>query len=180
MLLEVYDDLVPTDLVKQVFESIHQPAYKFGQKSNPGDAFGFWIAHITKETLSSVKPLYRLMEIIDDNVTKGQFDIQRMYVNAYNFGDCPTVHSDHDAEGFYTALYYANPSWHVDWAGETLFYNTTRDDIIRAVYPAPGRIVFFDSRIPHSARSPSRVCDFIRYTIAVKLAKKPGAVLADR
>lgn len=180
MLLEVYDDLVPRDLVKQVFDCIHQPAYKFGQKSNPGDAFGFWIAHITEETLSSVKPLRRLMEILDDKITKGEFDIQRMYVNAYNFGDCPTVHSDHDSEGFYTALYYANPQWHVDWAGETLFYNMARDDILRAVYPMPGRIVFFDSRIPHSARPPSRVCDFIRYTIAVKLVRKQGAAHADR
>jgi SM-20-related protein len=171
MLLEIYDNLVPSGLVKDIFESIHQPVYKFGQKSNPSDTFGFWIAHITQETLTSVKPLNRLTEIVDDNITKGHFDVARMYVNAYNFGDCPTVHSDHDSEGFFTMLYYANPEWHVNWAGETLFYNHTRDDVIRAIYPTPGRIVFFDSRIPHSARAPSRICDFIRYTIAMKLVR---------
>ncbi len=172
MILEVYDDLVPPPLVRQVFQAIHQPAYKFGQKSNPGDAFGFWIAHITENTLLTVAPLNRLMTIVDDHITRGRFDIQRMYVNAYNFGDCPTAHTDHDSEGFYTVLYYANPEWHVDWAGETLFYDRERSDILRAVYPRPGRIVFFDSRIPHSARPPSRICDFIRYTIAVKLVRR--------
>ncbi|MFQ5995190.1 MAG: 2OG-Fe(II) oxygenase [Acidiferrobacterales bacterium] len=172
MLLDVYDDLVPPQLVKDVFASVHQPAYKFGQKSNPGDIFGFWIAHITEEVLTSVQSLSALMQIIDENITKGQFDITRMYVNAYNFGDCPTVHADNDAEGHFTVLYYANPVWDVDWAGETVFYNEARNDIVNAVYPSPGRLVFFDARIPHSARPPSRVCDFIRYTIAVKLQRK--------
>lgn len=171
MLLEIHDNLVPPDLVKDIFESIHQPVYKFGQKSNPGDTFGFWIAQITQDTLAGVKPLNKLAEIVDDTITKGHFDVARMYVNAYNFGDCPTLHSDHDSEGFFTVLYYANPEWQVNWAGETIFYNDARDDIIRAVYPTPGRIVFFDSRIPHSARAPSRVCDFIRYTIAMKLVR---------
>lgn len=172
MLLEVYDNLVPRDLVEEIFECIHQPAYKFGQKSNPGDTFGFWIANITEEILGSVKPINALMEIVDEHITKGQFDITRMYVNAYNFGDCPTVHTDHDAERHYTMLYYVNPVWHADWSGETVFYNEARDDIIKSVYPTPGRITFFDARIPHTARTPSRSCDFIRYTIAAKLIKK--------
>ncbi|MFQ5936551.1 MAG: 2OG-Fe(II) oxygenase [Acidiferrobacterales bacterium] len=171
MLLEVYDNLVQEELIGQIFQSIHQPAYKFGQKSKPGDMFGFWITHITEEILSSVKPLNQLAEIVDDNITKGHYDVARMYVNAYNFGDCPTVHSDHDSKGFCTVLYYANPEWHIDWSGETMFYNQEGNDIIKAVYPKPGRIVFFDSRIPHAARTPSRVCDFIRYTIAMKLER---------
>ena len=94
-----------------------------------------------------------------------------MYINGYDYGNCPTVHVDNTTEGFYTLLYYANPEWQADWAGETAFYNEAQNDIIKSVYPTPGRMVFFDSRIPHSARTPSRSCEFIRYTIAVKLAK---------
>ncbi len=171
MLLEIYDNLVSEELVKAIFESIHQPMYKFGQKSKPDDAFGFWIAHITEEMASNVKPINKLIEIIDDNITKGKFDVERMYVNAYSHGDCPAVHVDNASEGFYTVLYYANPQWHIDWYGETVFYSDAEDELIKAVYPTPGRLVIFDSRIPHSARPPSRTCDFIRYTIAVKLAK---------
>lgn len=171
MRLEIYDNLVSRELINEIFDSIHQPIYKFGQRSKPGDMFVFWMAPISEEFASKVKPINRLIEIIDGNITKGQFDIDRMYVNGYDYGNCPTVHVDNTAEGFYTLLYYANPEWQADWTGETVFYNEAQNDIIKSVYPTPGRMVFFDSRIPHSARTPSRSCEFIRYTIAVKLIK---------
>ena len=62
-----------------------------------------------------------------------------------------------------------------DWAGETVFYNDQRDDIIRSVYPRPGRIAVFDSRIPHVSRTPSRNCPMVRYTIAIKVVRKDQA-----
>ena len=44
--IDVHDDLISEELVNALFESVHQPVYKFGQKSNVGDEFGFWIASI--------------------------------------------------------------------------------------------------------------------------------------
>lgn len=166
---ETLDGLVPPSLVDAIFESVHQPVYKFGQKSNPGDSFAFWIANISSEVLGTVAPLKALWDLVDGQVAKGACDTVRMYVNAYNFGDCPTVHADSDDEGFYTVIYYANNDWSYDWSGETVFYNQAKTDITKAVYPTPGRIVLFDSRIPHVARTPSRSCPFVRYTIALKL-----------
>ena len=90
--------------------------------------FVFWMAPISEEFASKVKPINRLIEIIDDNITKGQFDVDRMYVNGYDYGNCPTVHVDNTAEGFYTLLYYANPEWQADWTGETVFYNEAQND----------------------------------------------------
>ena len=167
--IEIHDDLISTELVHAIFESIHQPVYKFGQKSNVGDEFGFWIANIDDDTRNGVPALRALWETVDGNITRGQYGIERMYVNAYNFGDCPTVHQDHAQEGNFTALYYANYEWHYNWSGETVFYNDVKDEIIRAVYPRPGRIVVFDGRIPHVAREPNRICPVVRYTIAIKL-----------
>ncbi len=132
MRLEIYDNLVSAELVNEIYDSIHQPVYKFGQKSKPGDSFVFWMAPIFEEFASKVKPVNRLLEIIDDNITKGQFDIDRMYVNGYDYGNCPTVHVDNTAEGFYTLLYYANPEWQADWTGETVFYNEAQNDIIKS------------------------------------------------
>lgn len=167
--LEVFDDLVPGDLVNAVFQSIHQPVYKFGQKSNPGDAFGFWIANIDAQTRENVPALRRLWEIVEREITGRRFAVERMYVNAYSYGDCPTVHVDNVKEGHFTVLYYANYEWNHNWSGETVFYNDALDEIVRAVYPKPGRIVAFDSRIPHVAREPNRICPVVRYTIAIKL-----------
>ena len=167
--IDVHDDLIPQELIGAIFESIHQPVYKFGQKSNVGDAFGFWIANIDDATRVKVPALHSLWEIVDGNITHGEYRIERMYVNAYNFGDCPTVHQDHAEDGRFTVLYYANYEWHHNWSGETVFYNEARDEIVRAVYPRPGRIVVFDGRIPHVAREPNRICPVVRYTIAIKL-----------
>jgi SM-20-related protein len=156
--IDIHDGLISNELVNALFESIHQPVYKFGQKSNAGDDFGFWIANIDAQTRNSVPALRALWDTVE-----------RMYVNAYSYGDCPTVHMDHAEEGHFTVLYYANYEWNYNWSGETVFYNDARDEIIRAVYPKPGRIVVFDSTIPHVAREPNRICPVVRYTIAMKL-----------
>ena len=167
--VDVHDGLISDERVNALFESVHQPVYKFGQKSNAGDAFGFWIANISDETRNSVAPFRALWETVEREITQGSCDIERMYVNAYSYGDCPTVHVDHLQDGYFTVLYYANFEWDHNWSGETVFYNQAMNEIIRAVYPKPGRIVVFDSRIPHVAREPNRICPVVRYTIAMKL-----------
>lgn len=171
-MIEIRDGLVSQPLVSAIFGSIHQPVYLFGQKSNPEDAFGFWIAKITPEVLANVEPLAALWAIVDEHVAQGACEIDRMYVNAYTYGDCPTVHADHTEAGYFTVLYYANEEWSHDWAGETVFYNDTKDEIVRAIFPRPGRLVAFDSRLPHVAREPNRICPVVRYTIAMKLKLK--------
>ena len=167
--IDIHDGLISPELVNALFESIHQPVYKFGQKSNVGDDFGFWIANIGDETRMGVPSFRALWEIVEREITQGAFAIERMYVNAYSYGDCPTVHVDNLQQGHFTVLYYANYEWNHNWSGETVFYNDDKDEIIRAVYPRPGRIVTFDSRIPHVAREPNRICPVVRYTIAIKL-----------
>lgn len=169
--IRTFDSLVDSTLVDSLYASLNAPVYGFGERSNPGDLFGFWIAKITDDVFDSVKPFSTLWKMVDENVTKGAFEIYRMYVNATNFGDCPTVHTDvpRESEGFLTALYYANPTWNHNWAGETVFYNEQRSDIVKSVYPRPGRVAIFDSRIPHVARTPTRSCPHLRYTIAIKL-----------
>lgn len=171
---DIYDGLVSDRQVNEIFASIHQPVYKFGQKSNPGDSFGFWIAHISQEVRDSVPPLSALWQIVDERINEGRCAIERMYVNAYSYGDCPTVHADHTKAGHYTVLYYANPEWNANWSGETVFYNDRRNEIAKSVYPKPGRIIAFDSRIPHVAREPNRICPVVRYTIAIKLKPREG------
>lgn len=172
MQVEVYDGLVSESMVSEIFAAIHQPVYRFGQKSNPGDAFGFWIANIPDEIVHGQNPINDLWRIVEREITRGEFDIARMYVNAYTYGDCPTIHVDHDAEGNYTVLYYANEEWQSNWAGETVFYTPARDEIVKAVLPRPGRITVFDGRVPHVAREPNRIAPVVRYTLAMKLLKR--------
>lgn len=170
--VNVHDGLVPPALRSAIFASVHQPVYRFGQKSNPGDAFGFWIANISDEVRASVAPLAELWRIVDREIVRQSCRIDRMYVNAYTYGDCPTVHVDNAGAGYYTVLYYANEEWSHDWSGETVFYNEGKDEIVRSIFPRPGRLVSFDSRIPHVAREPNRICPVVRYTVAIKLRQR--------
>ena len=49
----------------------------------------------------------------------------------------------------YTLLYYANLTWQNDWGGETVFLNKNADEVIYTSLYKPGRIIIFDSTIPH-------------------------------
>ncbi len=177
-MIETIDGLISTELMEELFIDVHTPAaYRFGGRSNPDDQFGFWLASIDTNVINAVLPFKRLWQTIDRQIAHGQYRIYHMIVNANNFGDCPTVHSDipagkTDSAGYYTFLYYANNEWDADWAGETVFFNSDRDEIIRSIYPRPGRIAVFDSRIPHVSRTPSRSCTMVRYTIAIKVVRK--------
>ena len=62
--IQVFDDLVSEPLMAALFDVVHQPVYRFGQKSNAHDAFGFWIANVPLE----LSPL--LIDIFRDGETR--------------------------------------------------------------------------------------------------------------
>lgn len=177
-IIQTLDNIFSKEERDQLFMSVHTPsAYRFMGKSNPDDQYGFWMAKIDTEVLSSVPAFTRLWSAIEAHISHGEYRIYQMIINGNTYGDCPTIHTDipkdaTDPEGYYTVLAYANNEWDPDWAGETVLYNDAHDEIIRSVYPRPGRIAVFDSRIPHTSRAPSRLCTIARYTVAIKLVKK--------
>jgi hypothetical protein len=60
------------------------------------------------------------------------------------------IHGDSSDKNKITVLFHANYDWDTSWGGENLFYNDFVTDISKAVQYVPGRLVIFDSRIPHS------------------------------
>jgi len=113
-------------------------------------------------------PIYReRIEHIDWN----KFHIKSHYVN---FSVSNTVDMIHpDSRGFekngFTLLHYANYKWDINWHGNTNFYSDNLEDVVYSSLIKPGRIVIFDSTIPHSATAPSSIAMHPRYTIATKL-----------
>ena len=93
----------------------------------------------------------------------------RAYVNYAGFGDTMFSHVDATTEEM-TCLIFAMPQWQIDWAGETIFYDS-QDEAAFTCVPRPGRIVLFDGRLKHAGRPPARVCYHSRFTIAIKLEK---------
>ena len=77
-------------------------------------------------------------------------------------------HRDDHRPGTFTFLYYPMPEWKDEWDGETVYFDDM-GEIALAVKLRPNRAVFFDSRILHVGRAPSRACPALRVTVAYKL-----------
>lgn len=100
-----------------------------------------------------------------------RIQVFRQYVNFSTSETVDMVHLDSQSfqQNCLTILHYANFTWNKNWHGETVFYNNNADEILLSTMIKPGRVVIFDSNIPHSARPPSKLAEYARYTIATKL-----------
>lgn len=125
--------------------------------------------------ISISEPLYKiLLDKYSNNLHElknKNFEIIRNYVNYAVHDTVDMIHEDatYNEKNFYTILQYGNFSWDKNWHGETVFYNNNLDEILFTTTIKPGRIIVFDSTIPHSARSPSRIAEYPRFTIATKI-----------
>jgi hypothetical protein len=100
------------------------------------------------------------------------FRIFNSYVNLGIRGDQHEAHSDYYwKDGGKTLLLYANKEWNRNWGGETVFFNDNGVEIEYVTPYIPGRIVIFDSDIPHMAKEQSSLGPSYRFTLAIKFVK---------
>lgn len=100
---------------------------------------------------------------------EGKYKCDRALRNAYKFGDVLGIHQD---LGFtLTALLFGNNEWDINWGSETIFTSNTNHDceIVKSVIPKPGRLIVFDSMIPHTGRVPSSLYPHYRYSVVFNL-----------
>lgn len=95
--------------------------------------------------------------------------IERIYSTLTLYGDVQLAHDDGD---IWTALYFANPVWDPDWAGELQLYGDGLDVSV-AIQPRPGRMVVFDGLLQHRAGVPSKICPEPRIAIVLKFKRPP-------
>ncbi|WP_168641711.1 2OG-Fe(II) oxygenase [Dickeya sp. CFBP 2040] len=185
--LHVTDEALPEDVLEQTLHLINNEArWEFGSLSDrEGLSFGHWNQEILqatprnqqdKQSLLAQNPLYqpvnRLWKLIQDRWLP-EHKLVRCYVNAHTYGIEGYPHTDSRSPGHFTTLIYLNKTWRPEWAGETVFFNHT-GDIIQSVIPRYGRLVIFDGRTPHAARSLSRRCGELRQTLVLKSFLPPA------
>jgi hypothetical protein len=100
------------------------------------------------------------------------YEPTRSYGLIVNHLQQPHFHTDTGIQDRLTLLYYANLYWDKDWGGETIFTDDKVDEVIYTSRLVPGRIVLFDSKIPHKPSTPSVKADAFRLTFVINLAKK--------
>ncbi|MEM7281480.1 MAG: 2OG-Fe(II) oxygenase [Pseudomonadota bacterium] len=156
--------------------------WRFGDQADAKSNHRFWGASIfspddpryTNHTLSDTHPsIAEIWNQIALYLGPSQFEIRDVWLNGLTFGLESGIHRDRqdNEEGWYTAMVYLNTHWRAEFGGETMFYNQEKTDVQKAVIPAPGRMVFFDARIPHWGRAPTKDFPFVRLTLAFHLSR---------
>ena len=83
-------------------------------------------------------------------------------------------HSDDDDGNIWNVIYYVNPIWKPEWDGATVFYKgvdtlkNEEPEIIKSVYPKPGRFLFLNSLIPRMGTQPNKFFPGLRTTLLFK------------
>ena len=89
----------------------------------------------------------------------------RCWINLQTGYDVSRYHGDHEDSNYVSLLYYANTKWDIEWDGGTIFRSDDLSEIEFISDYKPGRLVLFDSSIPHKPMSTSMSANHYRYTI---------------
>jgi hypothetical protein len=165
-LLEVLDDVAPAPLHAAAWATCSGKKWYFGHGSNDRDFSRFWKMDLEGD--SAFNALWEHVRPRCEALAGASLRVVRQYANGHTYGLGGNPHWDDKRPGTFTFLYYPNPEWKGDWDGETVFYDPS-GEIALSVVPRPNRAVFFDSRILHAGRAPSRLCPALRVTVAYKL-----------
>ena len=101
-----------------------------------------------------------------------EFELVRVYLNAYMYGTDAAIHTDSSAPDEVTAVIAAHSHWDPNWGGETVVFDENEEPM-RAVLPMPGRAFVFRSSMKHVARPLARGCSEIRKMLVFKFASWP-------
>ena len=170
VVLSVLPALVPPELHRAAWDLCLQPRWLFGNLSVVGRSLPFWKMDFDGEP--AINAVWQHARPTCEGLAERPLQVIRAYANGHTFGQGGQPHQDDQRPETYTLLYYPMLEWRHEWEGETMFFDAS-GEIARAVLPLPNRAVFFDSRIGHAGRPPSRLCPGLRVSIAFKL-EVPG------
>lgn len=165
----VIDYAVSEDMANMLYQYFHYHVLwnHDNNENQDGDNVNF-IHTLTNEKIED-SPLW---ELLIKYITKFFGRGYRPYncsVNLTRFGDAPLMHRDtYDEEAKdVTLLLYLNPFWNQDLSGETVYFDE-RGEIELSVLPKFCRLAIHEGYVNHASRSPSRIFNGTRYTLAIK------------
>ena len=167
LLIAAINHLVDDALFQSAIEELKAPRWQFGHHSGgDGGVQSFWKMELDDNPVFD--EIWTASREKCEALINRPLKVIRQYANGHTFGNGGQAHQDDSREGTYTLLYYPVEKWHRMWEGETVFYDEN-EDIKSAIKPSPNRAIFFDSRILHVGRPPSRYFGGLRVTVAYKL-----------
>jgi SM-20-related protein len=174
--VEVFDNLAPAHLHVAAWATCMGKNWYFGHGSVSGGGPRFWRMDLDGD--AAFQAIWEHARARCEALAGGPLRVVSQYANGHTYGLGGNPHLDDSKPGSYTLLYYPNPEWQDGWDGETVFYDEA-DEIALSVRLRPNRAVFFDARIPHCGRAPSRSCTALRVSVAFKLERYAADVRCE-
>lgn len=192
--IKVYDDVFPIDLLESI-KKYALESHRWGVRLEKTyhwalGLIGYPVGHGVpgfeelaeadwKERHSDLPALVELWELLKDRSPVGKRlrpRPTRVLVNGAVSAHDGYAHTDAlslPSEGLlghalYTHIIYLNKNWNIDMGGAVEFYNVERTEIIKSVSPKFGRMVVFDSRIPHAGKSTCKFFQGIRMNLTLQ------------
>jgi len=188
----LYDDVLQEPLRTNLSDFLNSRSWHFGGTFGmTGKGYPFWYCNFAgiffdekqkdvkqkeedcSEQLRLKAPiLAAVWDYLKERIFQGHL-LVRCYANSYPYGSEGTVHKDTNDLRHYTAIFYPNSAWDLNWAGETMFFRLQQPpEILTTVWPRPNRLVVFQGIIPHVARGISRSCPILRTTLMFQTEKR--------
>ena len=105
----------------------------------------------------------RIANNIDNPIRLMQAYINYAENSTLNFPHCD------DKSDCLSILLCLNQDWHRNWGGYTSFFkDISSNDIIETVVPEPGKAIFFNGRLFHTATPPNITSQVPRFMLAIK------------
>jgi len=90
-------------------------------------------------------------------------ETKQIRVNLSTSSERNNIHTD-GMDGK-TLIYYPNSVWKIEWSGHTMFMDEHLENVSYTCLYKPGRVVLFDSQIPHMILTPNSFCPVNRYSL---------------
>ena len=168
-------DIIDGSLTFSQMESIYLYAlnsrYRIGRVPNfLPENLGYQRTLICEFTPEEVKQHgFIYVPEIYNYIVENNYRIFRYYVALSTPSDTYAYHTDTSTEGCKTVLCYLNTKWPLEWEGETHFADSSARDLLASVSFVPGRVVIFDSLIPHKSSQPAVNAEHYRTVLVIKL-----------
>jgi hypothetical protein len=104
-------------------------------------------------------------KIVDEMFNLSERKMLQIRVNCTNIS---TKNKPHTDTSIFTFLYHVNLEWKIYWGGHICFTNENLDDFEYICAFKPGRLVVFDSTIPHFILNPTREAEDNRLTLIIQ------------
>lgn len=168
----VFDDLLDPDYIDFLnsfcLNSVYKPGHSSDPDTNESDSrFACIMSKNDLEKSKLISVVEKIARTLNTNIHIGHH-----YINHYSIMNGVSKHVDSSEPNHMTILLFPNKYWESGWGGEIVFYDKSEKHSLFEY--KPGRVIVFDSRIPHKVMPTTQLAKKSRYSIAIKCSTDLG------